>query len=155
MVKINSNDMKPTDLRIGNLIHYPKWNAYGESDVFSVRELDSYNQKLDLTNGVVHLPSCDLLIVKPIQITEQWLEGLGFKVYGATSPTLSGWAIGETPYLLTLTCMKNYDGTLDGCFYDDGHYEVKYVHQLQNIFHSLTEEELELNPDFKTQLNAL
>ena len=38
--------------------------------------------------------------------------------------------------------MKNDDGTLKECFYKNGYFIIKYVHQLQNLYFALTGEEL-------------
>lgn len=135
------------ELRIGNLVEYPSWNRDGTSAFFMVRDIFFNEDVLSLTNGRIQLPKASYKIIKPIPLTEEWLINFGFEIY-AKSDVCNGWSIGENPvtkdYLMTLTWMKNENGSLAECFYRNGHFVIKYVHQLQNLYFALTGEELEV-----------
>ena len=74
--------------------------------------------------------------IKPIPLTEDWLIKLGFfEKYGSC---YNRWNI----KLFTLIDSEDDDGNLKGEFIFNGTLEVKYVHQLQNLYFALTGAEL-------------
>lgn len=96
----------------------------------------------DLESSPHH--SIFLSYFKPIPLTEEWLLKFGYTYY-----------TGKTEGVLT----KDYGGKLDIDFVDKivqvkSHYEedllyrplhnIKYVHQLQNLYFALTQTELEI-----------
>jgi len=130
--------MKATELRIGNLVH-----PHGD------------NSKVDKvkTLGFTEFVDCE-----PIQLTDEWIYyKFGFIVKGETCY--------GTKYVYP---MSDWGFTIENSYKDNtwffGHefydaveeslnnvsinifFDLKYVHQLQNIFHSLTGEELEIKP---------
>jgi len=135
--------MKSTDLRIGN------WVKEIGSEEFRVGEIDQYGISFIL-------PNCEKVVtsrlmtysrIKPIPLTEEWLLKFGFeKIYSLDDS--------YGPYLMDK--IGKYE---DSEFFeyvvsseDDSHggwnyytKDVKYVHQLQNLFYSLTQTELEIN----------
>ena len=78
--------------------------------------------------------------VKPIELTEEWLIKFDFGYKSKSSCT--EWSIGL--FSLTTDHEDEYGDPTDG--YDKFYYsfekEVKYVHQLQNLYFALTGEEL-------------
>lgn len=78
--------------------------------------------------------------VKPISLTEEWLIKFDFGYKSKSSCT--EWSIGL--FSLTTDHEDEYGDPTDG--YDKFYYsfekEVKYVHQLQNLYFALTGEEL-------------
>ena len=126
--------METTELRIGNIV-----NAY-KVGVCRVDGIES--DILISTANDEYIPIND---VEGIPINEQWLLDFGFKIC-TKSGVHNGWGIGENPlthdYLLFLVWMKNEDGTLAELFYRNGYHTIKYVHQLQNLYFALTQEEL-------------
>lgn len=89
-------------------------------------------------------------LYKPIPLTEEWLLKFGFQRHdeGCVSAQFS---YGINPvtqdYLIYLKWIKDYenDYQLIGFpFYQNGYFEIKTVHQLQNLYFSLCGEELEL-----------
>jgi len=130
--------MKAKNFRVGNVIKY-------DNRIFTIDTIAEEFPTLDTIEfgiGVVDWNNIEL-----IELTEDWLQEMGFKIF-ADSCVCKGWFIGENPmthdYLLTLTWMKNDDGTLAECFYRNGHFVIKYVHELQNLFFAITRQELEL-----------
>lgn len=78
----------------------------------------------------------------PINLTEEWLLKFGFKK-ARTFDELNRWFIGINPvtkdWLFDLVWLDNATYP----FYKNGHHQIQYVHQLQNLFFALTGTELE------------
>lgn len=129
--------MKKTELRIGNLVEYPAWNNDGSKAYFSIRDIYFEEGKIGLTNGIIQVPSSCLEFIKPIPLTEEWLLKFGFE---------------EADNCLELEINESisifYAGYLglmiDGVF-GFLENEQNFVHQLQNLYFALTNEELTLN----------
>lgn len=111
--------INPKELRIGNLV------TYNQEDNLPVAIHAILQDELD--TGYRKLLSIDKIF--PIPITPEWLEKLG---------------IGNREFL-QYVIHKREDGYLiyqgHGCFYVN----VKYVHQLQNLYFALTGKELPIN----------
>lgn len=115
--------MKANELRIGNLVQ----NVY--KDTFGI----SHETLCDFANGYVNL--------KPIPITEEWLRKFGL----------------NNGSRLFITCVNkliefgfkynHYIGNSVLHLNDIPLVDIKYVHQLQNIYFALTNEELKFNQD--------
>lgn len=86
---------------------------------------------------------------EPIPLSEEWLLKMGFQKEDEGSVFVQ-FHYGENPvikdYLISLMWIKDYKShnkTLKGFpFYRNGHFRITSVHQLQNLVHSLTGEEL-------------
>ena len=138
--------MKPQDLRIGNLVTINQtalhFDGSGESE--SIFEIGEIRTDLVYFKGFHTGEYCSSL--QPMPLTEGWLLTLGFTIevgkHGVyymhsifkgfrvwKSDITSCWVIGR----------KQFDNNLTYWIAD-----LKYVHQLQNIFYSLTGEELEV-----------
>jgi len=116
--------MKAKNYRIGNLVKY-------DNRVFEIDTIAKVFPTLNTTEfgiGVV-----DWNNIKPIPLTEEWLIKFGFEVYEFDDK--------EKQYRINdrLLVVRN------NVFYDYGsRVELKYVHQLQNLFFALTQKELTL-----------
>jgi hypothetical protein len=80
--------------------------------------------------------------LEPIPLTPEILtEWFGFEMIHRSGVS-EGWFKGTNPvtkdYLVYLKRIR--DGT--PFFFDNGHHEMKYVHQLQRLYHALTGEPL-------------
>lgn len=131
--------MKATELRIGNLV---RWN-YEESSEGNFYPIE-YGYELD---DIENNPNT----VKPIPLTEEWLERFGFLL------SFGGWGI--NPKVDTFenfnikkvndswgVSVLGYDSDQDRLmFFGCGN--INYVHQLQNRYFALTGEELQWNQD--------
>ena len=130
--------MKTTDLRLGNFISI----NFGNCDDGKIITVDGISD-CEIYNEEHGYSPCNEF--NPIPLTEQWLLDFGFKIC-TKSGVHNGWGIGENPlthdYFLFLAWMKNEDGTLAELFYRNGYHTIKYVHQLQNLFFALAQEEL-------------
>lgn len=113
--------MRATELRLGNLVNHVVFGIVSATminDTYIQHEYD----------GAMFFESNEYF--EPIPLTEEWLDKFGFNKE-------------ECFYILKGVClMDEYDGRyrLDGqsdCY-------IKHVHQLQNLYHSLVGEELEV-----------
>ena len=114
--------MISSELRIGNIVQ----SVY--NDTFGI----SQETLCDFANGYVNL--------KPITLTEEWLKKFGFD-FSVDTWYLNGVAIWETE------CCGAKGNEEIGFFYelrDVGMMDmnIKYVHQLQNLYFALTGKEL-------------
>jgi hypothetical protein len=113
--------MKANELRKGNLFYHVKNKInYGTHIVCEITKNGIVNEHSVLIpyNEVEHIP-----------ITEEWLKKLGF----------IGWDIGNYTMILS-----------NGNFMEFGNIiaeNINYVHQLQNLYFALTNEELKLKQD--------
>lgn len=113
--------MKPTDLRIGNII---KWK-YGEDNYNAITGVDEEMIGIDTITPFGVEPKD----IEPIQITEEWLVRFGFEK--------------EHGYFIK-SKMKFDINTIGKVRF---HWSQKvtyidYVHQLQNLYFALIGEEL-------------
>jgi hypothetical protein len=133
--------MKANELRIGN------YAQDQEGNLLKVISIDKDNVSYEVVDRS-KFPLKKGWKAIPIPITEEILLKCGFEKY-AESVVCCGWFIGTNPlthdYLLKITWMKNEDGSNAEIFYKNGHFVIKYLHQLQKLYFALTGEELEVN----------
>jgi hypothetical protein len=111
--------MKDNELRIGNSIQWSKVASMGiGEDVVSVRNL-CYNN-----------------LMEPICLSDEWLNRLGF-----FSPDLDSWFLEVLCFIIEVEIVP--DGWK--CYLNSDYIYIKHVHQIQNLYHALTGEELTLN----------
>lgn len=129
--------INPNESRIGNLVYYD--NRVFEIDTIA-EEFPTLNT-IEFGIGVVAWNN-----IKPIPITEEWLLKFGFEKREGS--VCDSFYIGLNPithdWLFDLVWLKNMmDYSYEGNpFYKNGHHEVKYIHQLQNLYFALTQKEL-------------
>lgn len=131
--------MEAKDLRIGNLVFIGvnvceikgiHTQSYGESHN---REHHFYIR--NLSNDNMHYSCVHPHEIKPIPITHEWLIKLG---YTSDEPILS-----DNPSIYRKGNHKiwcPFDRFLDEYY----RFEIKYVHQLQNLYFTTQQEELKL-----------
>jgi len=122
--------MKSTELRIGNLVahkHLKGGVLYDyDSITFIVENAISINSAKHVGRTIDS--------VKPIPLTEEWLIKFGFEYKEMYY---------QSEYLVALNDCFMIIERVNGLFYVDApNNELKHVHQLQNIYFSLTGEEL-------------
>lgn len=141
--------MDARELRIGNLLKDKAGKVFGVENV-SEYGLNGYSWSDTYygTQSGGHEFTYNLEDVSPIPLTEEWLTKFGFNKDGDTKDLLFDYAI----------CLERRINDLFLVQVDWPHKkkEIKYVHQLQNLFFALTGQELKLhenkNPDFLTSL---
>ena len=121
--------MKASELRIGNLVKQ-------SGNIVTVESLERSNNDWDRTNGLRTL-DC-----KPIPLTEEWLLKFGYSV---TDENTAGkiYHIAEIGKFLNddIMLVLYIKGDFKNCIFRKRE-QVKYVHQLQNLYFALTGEEL-------------
>lgn len=133
--------IKSNELRIGNLIEngFKKSNGFPDyiDRVVSLSEegeINIWSESLKNQNG-----GSECMVALPIQLTEDWLIKLGFE------------RLSEKYYILDMCEFSTrYYYSYSGGFWRfevEGKLvsELKYVHQIQNIYFVLTGKELILN----------
>ena len=131
--------MKSAELRIGNWINLTK-DDFKTVKPYQLDGIDIY--KLDESNCAD---------IAPIELTEDWLKRLGFKKFGRNDlpRTLSykkDWisvfpanSFSDFKGYGFMYYKKEFAGSVESA-----RTVIEYVHQLQNLFHSLTGSELEI-----------
>lgn len=141
---MTAQEIKPQELRIGNLIQKKEYKSTWRIIAFwgtSMIEVDA---------GLVNFPTddlhqCDISEFEPIPLSEDWLKRMGFENIDDEidfSEWQNGWVLiygngsdRQEPFTYRYSVDENGD---------DVTVEVKYVHQLQNLIHALTGTELEI-----------
>lgn len=117
--------MISSELRIGNYVMYTE-NILTISSIDKKRVvLDDYNRPLDFLVRFLNQ-------IKPIPLTEEWLIRFGF---GGTREYYYDTEIGAIEFYFE-------DEILVCDIYDSRNKNIKYVHQLQNLYFALTGKEL-------------
>jgi len=115
--------MKATDLRIGNLVYRCFKN---EKQIIKIKSLDDF-----FVNGL------GISAIEPIPITEDMLFMLGFdfvnnEFYRSKNYELAlCWTVNKNKMIPIFDSKRLITG-----------YDFKYIHQLQNLYYSLTNEEI-------------
>ena len=80
---------------------------------------------------------------KPIELNEEWLVKFGFSKHNKEGSTIINYSIVKDDWdYFTVFAIDIKKGLgFAGC-----KYKIKYVNQLQNLYFTLTGEELEINP---------
>jgi hypothetical protein len=125
--------MKENELRIGNYVIAPLWRNDGMhiQKVYSLRELwGEYYINYDFKESGCEFGAKIDTEVEPIPLTEEWLLKFGFEI---------------TNNFQTKDRFQTYKKN-DIIWFEYGYIviELKYVHQLQNLYFTLTGEELKL-----------
>lgn len=115
--------MEAKELRIGNLVYYSEGDSYLKMTKEIMREAFAYDE---------------FLYYEPIPLTEHWLERFSFKLSPSIVYYNGNFGIdkqGKKWYVVLRE--KNLKSTRFTAIS-----EVKYVHQLQNLYFALTGKEL-------------
>lgn len=123
-------ELSVNELRIGNYVSHFGFEHKIEA-IHSKNKLSDKHRHIVFENGV----ETYLLNLAPIKLTEEWLLKLGFKKINGAFFKLS--------FLFYGIEVKDYLGF----HFKKGEFtiELKYVHQLQNLYFALTSEELKIN----------
>lgn len=121
--------MKASELRIGNWLNwFSKYHCNGYFD--KQLEIEDFTQT-------------DLSSANPIPLTEEWLLNFGFTKDGESFIYGNGWLIVDAPTVHYSFDVwrhnENYPTTSD---WSEIPNSIEYVHQLQNLYFALTNEEL-------------
>ena len=95
-------------------------------------EIDEvYDIYFDTDEGVRFINNWNISVIKPVLLTERWLIKFGFK---KIDKDINGYYVWMIEHITVFEQNKGYD-------YNDST-NIKYVHQLQNLYFALTGKEL-------------
>ncbi|MDV3470858.1 hypothetical protein CMV02_02890 [Elizabethkingia anophelis] len=115
--------MEGKELRLGNYLHDRNGNL---CKVIELRQDGIYAPAIN--EAITGLPN------KPIELTEDWLLKFGFSKIRYTDKKLNYYSKGFVKCYIENSNI--FFDVIQGCI------QVKYVHQLQNLYFALTGEEL-------------
>lgn len=130
--------IQANELRIGNWVTY-------ENTQFQVwSEITKYSVDLDdlLTR---HVKAASYDEIKPTPLTPEILEKCGFVKKNGIDEIVR-YAFGLNPITHDWIIFLNWPDGKKYPFYRNGYHEINYLHQLQNLYFSLTGEELTFKP---------
>jgi hypothetical protein len=118
--------MKPNELRIGNWVHNEITGKDMQVYPMMIPQMEHTKPKYD--NGIISIP-----------LTEEWLKKFGFTFddnfkISYLSPDVNNWQ------MRIFTSSNGYEWVISIMH----KIEIKYVHQLQNLYFALTGEELKI-----------
>lgn len=129
--------MEARELRIGNLVEYPNWNNDGSPAYFKIRDIYTDDNKIGLTNGIIQVPSTKLDYIIPVLLTREWLDRFGFYSEIIHESDTAIYVLKDLSFYIDYYSLQPIDSG-----FPIVKYKIKYVHQLQNLYFSLTGEEL-------------
>lgn len=132
---------KANDFRLGNWI--VDYEAEPEKTIYwQIEGLHIYPSNTRGINVYFRKGSCMTFIeyVEPVKLTNEWLEKFGFKK--GSDGYWDEYSKGNLKHLTSFD-----DGDYE---YNPAAIEIKYVHQLQNLYYALCQEELILEEDVKS-----
>ena len=110
--------MEAKELRIGNYVNLIADGHEHEPDTFQWTIEDYEYYETEMFN------------ILPIPLTKEWLVKFGFD-------KLEGW---DDMFYFQIGGFQIYESNVSGYEYDG--FNIKYLHQLQNLYFALTNEEL-------------
>lgn len=116
--------LKSSDIRIGNYLEF-------DGELSIVKEIDEQGLVVDIPK-LEEKEWIDLFQFSVIPLTEEWLINLGFNNSQVSSLFTNKIALRNS--IKSKFTLRVSDALAE--------IEVKYVHQLQNLYHALTGEEL-------------
>lgn len=118
--------MKASELRLGNWVH--------DGSNFPMQVVGIFEDVvyLDFNGNQGDVWECKIQDLKPFELNEEWLEKFVFK----THQHLSYWSKGNFTY--GWQDKKTWYWRMEPIYLD----LTMYVHQIQNLYHALTGEEL-------------
>lgn len=136
--------MKPEELRIGNYVTINNHNCYSglkgiPFKVVGIQKLERYS--IQLSNNEYYDYNQFIEFIQPITLTEELLLKCGFeKILGGI-----GWDkfIKDGVELSFAPLVGG--GYIPVYRFNNDYIKIRFIHQLQNLFYTLTQKELEIN----------
>jgi hypothetical protein len=128
--------IKATDLKLGNWVKADNpeyFNAKYNGSMVCV-DIDEYQDIYFNEN-----------LYSPIPLTPEILKQAGFEKQRSSDNVLDNYFIGENPITHDWIMSLQWIDGREAPFYKNGYHQIKYLHQLQNLFYSLAGIELEIN----------
>lgn len=135
--------MEATELRLNNLLMY-------EDSIVPIIGMENINEeilvKIDSETAI------DSRKLKPIALTAEWFSKLGFKEAYRSQSRIRF----DLPNYCRYDFDLNSNKILEGFLFFGNYIKCNYLHQLQNIYFTLTGEELKIeyeHPKLQTTLS--
>lgn len=149
--------MKSSDLKIGNIIglqfinRRPQQDNTVKTDMFlepcTVNEIKESSVNIsDLGRNMRVIVQYEY--VKPIPITAEWLERLGFS-FNRSVAVFDEFQKENIVYMIWKNGRKDLGLDTNVVSYGNKHIKCQFVHQLQNLYYALCGEELTLKTESK------
>ena len=139
--------MEPTELRIGNFIQY---NSPDHSICFDLVVGINYSDDFHVHMVELHgRTPININGISPIPITPEWLERLGFEKRISPKGHENWVMYSQHHFAFVLREITPFIGFTYHSYGTDHSLQIDHVHQLQNLYHALTGQELtvkELTP---------
>jgi len=129
--------MTVNELRIGN------WLIDYENKIGKVKSIEDYNVLKVVSNEGVLISYCEIELYKPIPLTEEILLNCGFKI-SSYPETIFYSIIFDDVALYTLTINRKLGTNVFTYKNENSITQIKHLHQLQNLYFSLTNQELNI-----------
>jgi hypothetical protein len=126
--------MKENELMIGNWVNHTDSYEDGQKKQIQFSESNWYR----IGDCIERLEDFE-----PIPLTEEWLLKFGFEKAVDENIWVNKSSYQSLFYQLT------FNSQIGASLYEDSHWiksNIQYVHQLQNLYFALTNEELKINP---------
>lgn len=137
--------MKCTDLKIGNYVKF--YDPINGTNIYRVYYIADYGNISSVSlEGKGQLASGTIKDIEPIELTEEVLLKIGFEKDGNNYSLVCG-DIEVGYYIDKFKQVLYINISREKRFYKNElrSYDVKYLHQLQNAYYLLTNEEMEVN----------
>lgn len=133
--------IKSEELRLGNLLQVESGNLNVVLEIKSKSTRCSYQRE---DTGLLHISVIDNEHLCGIPLTEEWLLSLGFELKTRNSFNCyslpNGWHI--------CMCMTDIQSAVfeekGVCYWGEDYVPVRTVHHLQNLYYTLTGQELKI-----------
>lgn len=132
--------MKASELRIGNIIHqFSRIEASNSSD---------FTKDILVSIEILNKIDCKYSFIgyEPIPLTEEWLVKFGINNVSVTRIKCYQTILGYYNITIEDNIFKFWISDCDDCRFA---LDIKYVHQLQNLYFALTGEELTIPSEKK------
>ena len=137
--------MKASDLRVNNYVSVKESELKSFLDDYGLQGIENSFEVVSIDNVYLNILidglECEYYLsdCEPIPLTEEWLKRFGFDF------TPSEYYVKND-----FSCFFGFTDETAGKIIFASNFKkriiIKYVHQLQNLYHALTGEELELKP---------
>lgn len=123
----------PSELRIGNLVGY----KFGENEIYAIRSFDEEHVSLKDNISFDYIGFDE---IEPLEITPFMLKKLGFYIVSDNEYKTRFDILEDGRFDYILVKHKLCTSTIR--FEGSSLFNIKYIHQLQNLYFSLTGREL-------------
>ncbi len=139
------NQLKVSDLRVGNIIHFgdDDWEHFNKDSFVKNRDfkITGFNgseivhfEEETIISGMKCISGCRIEHCEPIPLTEEWILKLGF----ISNPYFDRYELNR----IHIECDKTQGNLVLWIQKLPKLVKLEYVHQLQNLYYALTGEEL-------------